>query len=753
MEEIGTARRLQPKGNKRKAQLRSRIPMVRVDDDEPLMNRPMGKILTDRLGLIIVVALGVTTAIGLWTFKQTPRYVGKFQLLIESGQNQPNLNQLPLEGNTSNEVELRTQIEVLRSPKVLNPIFQKISPRYPDLDYKGLAQKDPTQEQPFKITRLENTNILEVTYEDENPQKIRFVLQNLADAYLKHGLELRESELKRGIEFVNQQLPKLQQQVAKYEESLQKLRQKYNLIDPQQQATQLSQQLTQLETHLFNTQVQLKETTSLYNSLQTQVGGNTEQALTSSYLSESPRYQHLLNQLQQVEIELSQQSTIFLDDSPVIQTLKEKRDNLQALLQQEGSKILGNNSVNKTNQLTSSDSPSSVRLNLNQQLVQSANQIDVLKTRHSVLEKQIKELKSQLEQMPAITRQYSDIQRQITVATESLRRFLDAQEKIQIEAAQNVSPWELITEPMIGKKPVYPNRTQYLSLGAIAGLLLGVIAAVVAEKLDNKFHSPEDLQEVTRLPILGYIPWQKNLHRLQPFEGFKTQSSESEGLTSLSIASQKLPSSFGRLSAFLEACMLMYANIQVLDSHQPLKSIAISSTTAREGKSTIALYLAKVVAMMGQRVLLIESDLRHPQYYQWIDIPYQQGLSEVLSLNLDVADVIQKVPQWDNLSVLMAGDIPSHPARLLGGEKMQDIMIKLEQENDYDLIIYDTPPLLNFADAKIVAALTQGIILVTKMGKTDRKAFKHCVDELRGSQIALLGLVANGVSRSHQTLT
>lgn len=769
MEEIGTATRLQSNDKKKKYQprpviqtIRPLIQSARIEDEEIVTARPIWKILTHRIGLIIAVAIGVTAGVGAWTFQQTPKYSGKFQLLVEPGQDNIQLGKLPQEGGNGNEVEYYTQIEVLRSPKLLKPIFQKISPRYKDLDYKALAQQQGTKEEPLKITRLEKTKIVEISYEDENPKKILFVLNNLADAYLKYGLETRQAELEQGIEFVNTQLPKLQQRVAKYEENLQKLRQKYNFIYPEQQANQLSKLLVDLETQFFETQVRLKETTSLYQSLQKQIGLNTEQALTSSYLSESPRYQHLLNQLQQVEIELAKESTIFIEDSPIIETLKEKRDNLQSLLKQEAGKILGNNSSEQINQPTQLDSPSSVRLALNQQLVQSANQIEVLQTRSSALEKQIQNLKTQIQQIPAIARQYTDIQRQINVASESLSRFLDAQEKIQIQAAQKVSPWELISPPELLKDSIYPNPTKNLSLGMIAGILLGVLAAFVAEKLDNKFHSPEELKEVTRLPILGYIPFEKNLHRMKPSQELKLLSSNCES------HQRKQHQSFEHLSAFLEACMSMYANIHllqcptssdnvplsgVLQSTQSLKSIVISSATTAEGKSTLAFYLAQVASMMGQRVLLVETDLRYSQYYQWINVPYQQGLTDVVTMGTDVTTAIQKVPQWDNLSVLMAGNIPSNPTRLLACERMQQIIAQLHQDSQYDLVIYDSPPILSFTDAKILGASTQGIILITKMGTTTRKAFKDCINELKMSKIPLLGLVANRVSRRHQNLT
>jgi Mrp family chromosome partitioning ATPase len=116
-------------------------------------------------------------------------------------------------------------------------------------------------------------------------------------------------------------------------------------------------------------------------------------------------------------------------------------------------------------------------------------------------------------------------------------------------------------------------------------------------------------------------------------------------------------------------------------------------------------------------------------------------------MNTDWRDVLKTVPHWENVSIITAGDIPPDPTRLLSSQRMQEVMKDLESQGDFDLIIYDTPPLLGFADASILAAKTTGIILVAKIGKTDRSAFKQSIEQLKMSQGSLLGVVANNVTR------
>jgi len=176
--------------------------------------------------------------------------------------------------------------------------------------------------------------------------------------------------------------------------------------------------------------------------------------------------------------------------------------------------------------------------------------------------------------------------------------------------------------------------------------------------------------------------------------------------------------------------------------------LVISSSTPADGKSTVSLHLAQAAAAMGQRVLLIDADLRRPRVHTHFGMLNTQGLSNIIATGLDPEEAIQPIPQWENLSILTAGDVPPDPIRLLTSRRMQELMHHWESSETYDLVIYDTPPLLNFADARILGAATAGLIYVVKLGKTDRSAFKHVLDDLNLAQVPLLGLVANGITRN-----
>jgi len=543
----------------------------------------------------------------------------------------------------------------------------------------------------------------------------------------------------------------LQERVNYLQKQMQQFRQQYNFLDPDKEATRLSQQLTSIEQEYRVAQVALNEINSRYQALQQQVGLAPNQAIIATYLSESPGYQDLLKQLQEVEVELAKQSAVFAKDSPIIATLEEKRANLLPLLQKEAQRTLGEKLPQTVGNSPALVSRSALRVELTQQLVEAANSRQTLEIKVKSLAQALEQQKASVKNLAVLARRYTDLQRELEIATTSLGRFLEEQQKLQLKVAQQVVPWQLISPPEVEEDFVSPKPVRNLALGVIGGLLLGLGAAFLAERLDPVHHSADELKEDTKLPLLGAIPWQKDLGTIEKVI--------TAALPQLTVAGQQLtiPNTTAKsanenpyyynFSPFSEAFHTLNTNIRLLGSDSPLKSLVISSVSPGDGKTTMAINIAKAAARMGQKVLLVDADLRRPQIHLRLNLDNGHGLSNVLAEGLDWNEAIQSLPRHENLSILTAGSIPPDPTRLLSSQRMQEMISQLQQDHAFDLIIYDLPPIAAFADAKILAAMATGLILVTKLGKTDRFVLKNLLEDLRLSHISVLGLVANNVSR------
>jgi capsular exopolysaccharide synthesis family protein len=256
---------------------------------------------------------------------------------------------------------------------------------------------------------------------------------------------------------------------------------------------------------------------------------------------------------------------------------------------------------------------------------------------------------------------------------------------------------------------------------------------LLAEKMDRVFHSPDELKDSTGLPILGRIPFEKKL----------------KGRTTNPGAENALEFEFERrsygysASPFLEAFRSLHANLHFLTPDHPIRSLAISSAVPGDGKSTTATFLAQAAAAMGQRVLLVDADLRRSQIHVATDLPNVWGLSNVISSEINADDVIQRSPVEDNLYVLTAGQVPPDPTRLLSSKKMQKLVERFQES--FDLVIFDTPPMLGLADARLLATHVDGIVMVVGLGRTDRAVLTEVLYGLRMSRARVFGIIANGV--------
>ena len=700
-----------------------------------------------RFWLITSVAIAVTATTWVWTWSQTPIYRGEFRVLVEPVTENKTSQELLQE--TASQLQptfdYATQIEVLRSPGLLAPAVLKLQKLYPDLDYSTLLEN-------LTITQLNNTKILGISYRDSDPKKVKTVLEHLSALYMNYGVQQRQVSLQQGAQFVDEQLPQLRERVSTLQKELEEFRQKYSLIDPESRGGELSELISNVEKQQQEALTQFAEAQSLYATLYNQVGYQPTDAIAASALSESPRYQQLLNQIQEVEAKIAVELARFQPASPNIQILEDKKQQLQALVEAESQKVLGNNArpAGADGNLTA------VSLDLSKQLINTANQVRVLQMRNQALAAVEQQLKREFALVPALARHYTDLQRELKVATDSLNRFLSTKETLQIEAAQKAVPWQMISAPTEPQQPISPNSSRNLALGVVAGLLLGVGSALLTEKLDNVFHSPTDLKDLTRLPILGIIPFRKDMAALMPASrsnqalplagavGGQFTLEQGEAIRLTHPNSDIRPAHY-TTSPFMESFRSLYTNIRFLGSDTPIRSLAIGSAVPAEGKSTVSLQLAKAAAALGQRVLLIDADLRRPQVHHYLGLPNMRGLSHLLanSQDLSVEDVLQRSPEDENLYVITAGQIPPDPTKLLSSNRMQSLMEQFKA--DFDLVIYDTPPVLGLADSSILAAHTDGLVMVVGLSKTDRTTLMMALDSLRVTSTTVLGIVANGI--------
>lgn len=662
--------------------------------------------LRRRAALIAGVTAATTAATWAISWNQPPTYESGFQLLIEpvSVQTQQDRDPLSPQSNNSNskdEFSYETQIAVLQSAKLMNPIIEQIKQRYPDIVNENFAQN-------LKIERPSDTKLLQVTYRSSDPDRVKFVLDKLAEGYLRYSQKERESNLTYGITFVDRQIGETRRRVDGLQRQLQAFRQQNNFIAPESLAGQVTNQVQSISQQRLEVDKAISEAQRQYGNLQDSDGARAALAADSAY-------QGVLNKVRELEAKIATESTRFQSDSDEMRVLQQQRNSLVPVLRQEAQRVLGN------------------------QLAKVGGDLSVLQTRRAVLNRADAYWNGEVQRLPVLARIYTDLDRERTVATDSLTRLLSTRENLQVQAAQKDIPWQLITPPGRPDNPVdSPQRN--IILGALAGLLLGAGIALLVDRADRRVRRVSDIKKISKLPILGTIPHETSAVR--------------SSAPMLGAIQNNGAIDFAQDGAFTESFRSLYTNLSLLNTHHPLRSIVVSSPTAGDGKTTVALNLAQAAAAMGQRVLLVDADLRHPQLAERLEVPNDRGLTELVAQSLNPQEVIQRLEAMvtaggtdepmlgrTNFSILTGGRMPLDPTRLLSSQKMQRL-------NDYfkamyDLVIFDAPPVLNYADSSLLAAYTNGMLVVAGMGKTDQGDLRQMLDTLQTARVPVLGIVAN----------
>ena len=678
-------------------------------EDSDLRNLLM--VVRRRAWVIVGVAAMVMAFTATWTLQQKKIYEGQFRLLVEPVNAEDDFSDLSAvmgeQRLSSSGLDYETQVQVLRSPELIEPVAEQLQRTYPDLSYLTLLRD-------LRISRLGETKILEVSYSSSDPVQAQQVLDQLSETYLRYSLEERQTNLRQGINFVDSQLPDLQVQVNNTQDRLEDFRRQYNFITPDIQSAQLSAQTTGLSEQRLALNQQFSEAQQVFSNLQAPSG-----ALAA--LNNAPIYQQLLSELRSVETAIAAELTRFSPNSLAIRVLEEQRANMLPLLQQEAQRVVGTQEALATSNLQIIEGQSETLAQAEQQVSQA------------------------LSQLPTLIRQYTDLQRELEVATEALTRFRVTRENLTIEAAQTEIPWQLIEAPEQPTTPVSPDLERSLLMGLVASVLLGLGAALLLEKLDNVYHAVDELKAGTKLPLLGTLPFNHELndnYNRQP--GVIAAFANRVSTVRRSSQSKLYGYSYSGSSeaGFLEALRVLHTNIQMLSSDQPIRSILISSALPGDGKSTIAANLAQVATAIGQRVLVVDVDLRKPQVHERLDLANERGLSNLIADDLTPDSVIQPVTPTENLFALTAGKIPPDPTKLLASQKMRQLMQTFERS--FDLVIYDAPPAAGLADVSLIGQHTDGLVLITRMGKTDRTVLSQTIETFKMAQITILGIVANG---------
>jgi capsular exopolysaccharide synthesis family protein len=686
--------------------------------------RELWRSLRRRKRLVLVTAVAVfflTAASTAYERLFRPVYLGGFDLLIsepvsdgrgggagaQGAGSGTQLEQLALNTTLS---DLPTLIEVLKSPMLLEPIAQ------------GLGESAGSLASSITIVpgggkQKAAPGVLKITITERDRNRGQRKLDALAQGYLAYSLNQRQKRLAEGLRFLDRQEPTLQGKTAEIQAELAQFRRTHNLLEPKEEGLALKQEITAMKQEGRGLET---ERSRLLAARRAILGGTISArgfqeaigAAGGGGFSFAGTGQGQLEELARLDQKIAETRSRYAADAPMLLGLAARRRALLPLLQHD--------------QLQAVDAA----LSSNGNRIATANA-------------QQASLNAQFLRQPALIKVYEGLQQKLQIAQDNLAGLIKARENFQLEIAQRTEPWTVIAQPSIEPTPYKPSVPSNLALGVILGLVAGAGAGLLRDRLDHVFHSPSEVADDLQQPLLGHIPHVPFFEGMREDKRFLLEELD----RSVDESGETGISDYQRFF-YQEAFRNLFTSLRFLNSGQPLRSLALTSSLPAEGKSLLNILLAKTLCEMGQRVLLVDADLRKPQLHHRLGVNNLTGLSNLLAeSDLHWQDVIQPVAGYEGWSVLTAGRQPPDPARLLSSLRMHSLVSELTNCGAFDLILYDTPPVLGLADASLVAEHLDGLMLLVSLDHVDRGLPMESIKRLRSSGAPLLGLVTNSIHK------
>ncbi len=315
----------------------------------------------------------------------------------------------------------------------------------------------------------------------------------------------------------------------------------------------------------------------------------------------------------------------------------------------------------------------------------------------------------------------AQIQNNLNLYNQIYTNLLNNLENVRLARLRSTPSVVQIEPANVPGGPISPQPVRSGIIGAAVGVLLAGVIAFMVEYLDDSIKTPEDVLRHLRLPVIGMVG------------EMDVPKGEKGGV---------FVSEFPR-SPISESFRTLRTNLDFAAVDHPLKSILVTSANPSEGKSTVAVNLAAVIAQGDRQVILVDADLRRPSTHRFFQIPNRKGLSEIFRHQLDLQGALTKIDDM-SLRVLTCGSVPPNPAELLGSERMGVILEELEKLAD--IVIVDSPPFI-VADPVSLAAKVDGVLLVLEPGETRIDAAQAMLESVQRSGARVLGVVLNPIKR------
>lgn len=588
---------------------------------------------------------------------------------------------------------LKTQYEIIQSRPILYKVLDNLNLQQVWSEKNGeggaIRREDAflMLARSIRVNQYRDTSLIDIQAFREDREEAARIANEVAQVYRDQRLNAKKAEVKRALDSLENELRKQQDIVAQGENELEEIRKNLGVTVYAKGITPDRTKIAQMEADLIQLKVEMIASKARLDQVEKLSGEELINSL--SYIINDQSLSAMRRQVVDTEVMLRTLLQNFGENHPQVQQVSAGLAEMKTKL---------------TNQLEG------VKTGLRADY-------EVTKARYEAMETELKAAKStEIDVAREKLLPFEKKEREVTVLRDILNalRSRVAQQNIEQEVPR--TPVEVVepAEPPPDNRPVSPNLLLNVLLSIVLGVVAGVGLAYFIEYLDTSVKTVDDVERYLGLPVLGVIP-----QKVRPL------------------------SEEGPESPHAEAYRVLRTNMQFTNKGVQGGAFAVVSGGVGEGKSTTLFNLAFVCAQLGDKVLIVDSDLRRPVQHTILGMANKQGLTNVLMRDLPLEEAI-KPTSVNNLHFLPSGRLPRHALGLLDSQRMRELVKSLKAR--YDFVFFDSPPIVGVSDASILASEVDGVLLVVQYRKYPRNISLRARRMLENVGTNVLGVVLNNIN-------
>lgn len=531
-------------------------------------------------------------------------------------------------------------------------------------------------------------NILKINYFSENPDVAAAMANGIASTYIEHNMYIRIKPIKDAVEWLSARMVELRAKVESSERTLQKYKEEKGIASFESRENIIAQKLQELVSEVVRAESRRQETEIRYNQILSVID-SPELLATVPDIMNNLVIQRLRDDELRIKKDISELSEKYGPKHPHMIKAKSELATLQKNLIEEARKML--NAAKTENEIAMS--------------------------RETSLKRALEEQKQEVLTLSRKAIEFNVIAGEAESNKLFYEMLLKKLQAASLSSGITISNVQVIDNAVTPKSPVRPRRGLYIFFAFLGGLTGGLFAAFFVDYMDDTVKTQEDIDKTVGLPFLGFVPTAKDKGSLHLTSDPKSIISESYRTIRTSVLLSSLDVS--------------------------PKVILVTSSLPREGKTMTSANLAIAMAQMGEKVLLIDTDLRQPGIAKVFSIDNSTGISNVIVEQNDISSVVRMVQGIPNLDIITAGVKIPNPSELLGSRRMKELLIDLRGR--YDRIILDSPPLLAVSDPRILSSLADGVIIVLWGGVTRKDVIRKANMALTSVNAKISGVIINNI--------